>query len=694
MTDQNIKKRIGELRKTIAHHDELYYVQQKPQISDEEYDYLFRELKKLEEKHPEFISKESPTQKVAGRVSKGFRKLTHQTPLLSLDNITSFEELEQFDKRLKKELKKDKIEYTVEYKYDGVSVSLNYENGKFVNGATRGDGYTGEDITDNLKTIPSLPQNLKGQHFPQKIQIRGEVFIALTDFEKLNKDFVEANLEPFANPRNAASGSLRQINPEITARRPLKFYCYDILYVADHLTISHQSQAKEQLETWGLPTGPYFEVTTDLKHIQKCQETALEKRDHLEFEIDGLVIKVNSIEDQSRLGIKARSPRFATAYKFPSRKEHTVLDDVAFQVGRTGVVTPVAILRPVDISGVTVSRATLHNFDVVRELDVCIGDHVQVARAGDVIPAIVAVDKEKQTPKCKAIHPPKHCPVCHTELIHEKAYYICPNAHSCPPQIKWSIVHFGSKRALNITGLGEETVDLLLKENLIHNVADLYHLKKEDLLKLEGFKEKKAQNLFDQIEDSKTKPLERAVFALGIHDVGEQTAKVILEELGTFENLEKATEDDLLRIHGIGPETAKSIVSFFASPQNHKVIQKLKAAGLFQQKYATKKKSGKLKNMTFVLTGELEHFTREEMKEKIETLGGKVSGSVSKKTSYVLAGENPGRKLDKAQQLGVPVINEKEILEMMLDSQDLQEAIKETSGFHSWQSIQKELKLK
>lgn len=663
LTQAKIKAR--ELKKQIRHHDELYYVHQKPEISDAEYDKLFQELKKIERDFPELLTEDSPTQIVSGRAERGFKKIHHKVPLLSLDNLFNADDLKDFDDRVKKELDTKELEYTVEYKYDGVSISLNFENGRFVAGGTRGDGIIGEDITHNLKTIKSLPQTLKGKNVPRELQVRGEVMFLASDFEKLNKELIEAGEEPFANPRNAASGSLRQINSAVTATRPLKLFCYDILYLSEDIPLKTQSEANALIKNWGLPTGPLHVVCCSADEIEAWHKRIASERDDLPFEIDGIVIKVNSLALQRSLGFKARSPRFATAYKFPSRKEFTVLTDVAFQVGRTGVVTPVAILKPVDISGVTVSRATLHNRDYVQTLGVRIGDHVQVARAGDVIPAIIHVDIEKRGLEARPIRFPTCCPVCAATLITDKAYLVCPNSHECPPQIKWTIVHFGSKRALNIVGLGEETVDLLLQNGLIANVADLYRLKAEDLLKLEGFKEKKAENLLSGIQASLEMPVERALFALGIHGVGEQNAKLLLENLGSFAALETATAEDLQTIRGIGPETAASIVEFFKNPRNQKIVAGLKSAGLFRQKYDVKTRGDALLGLTFVLTGELTGFSRDEMKAKIEGQGGKVSGSVSKKTSYVLAGDNAGSKLDKAKELGVKVIGEEEILALM-----------------------------
>lgn len=663
MTDA-IKNKIENLRAEIAKHDELYYIKSKPTISDAEYDRLFRALKLLESEYPEYVTPDSPTQKVAGLASSRFKKITHHVPLLSLDTILEPSDVEKFDKRLKKELGKNDVEYLCEYKFDGVSISLVYENGAFVRGGTRGDGEIGEDITANLKTIQSLPKKLKGTHIPKELQLRGEILFFLSDFNKLNKELIESGEETFANPRNAASGSLRQIDTSITATRLLTLFCYDILHHSDDLVFKTQADALKILKDFGFQTGDLQKVVTSTDEIHKFRNDYQLKRDDLPFEIDGLVVKLNSITDQKKLGSKSRSPRWAIAYKFESRKEMSTLENIAFQVGRTGTITPVAILKPVDIGGVTVSRATLHNFDYVNELDVRVGDTVKVARAGDVIPAIIAVDKTKRPKSAQKISPPTRCPSCGSSVIKENAYYYCTNTHGCPAQVKWTLVHYGSKRALNIASLGEETVDLLLKEKLISNCADLYNLKNDDLLKLEGFKEKKSENLLNAIEESKSKPIEKQVFALGILEVGEQTAKLLMERFITFEKLENASEEELMTINGVGPEIAKAIISFFKNKNNRDLINALKKASMLKNKYAGKA-SEKLSGLTFVLTGELKNFSRDEMKEKLESLGAKVAGSVSSKTSYVIAGENPGSKLEKAKKLGVAVIDEEKVLGMM-----------------------------
>lgn len=663
---ENPRDRIKFLVREIKKHDELYYQKQSPKISDAQYDRIFQELKNLENRYPEWVMPDSPTQQVSGSVGRGFKKMPHKVPLLSLDSLFTRDSIIAFDKRVRKDLAKDDIAYVAEFKFDGVSVDIVYENGIFVRGATRGDGFIGEDITTNLKTITALPHQLKGKNVPQELHLRGEVFYALKDFERLNKTLIESGEEAFANPRNAASGSLRQLDSRITAKRPLNIFCYTILYHSNDFVVVTQEEALQHLKNLGLPTGDFHPVCKTVDEVFQMHDDYHIKRDSLPFEIDGLVFKLNSLADQETLGFKARSPRYAFAYKFESRKGLTVVDDVAFQVGRTGAITPVAILRPVDISGVTVSRATLHNFDFVKELDVRIGDHVTVARAGDVIPAIVSVDKAKRPARTQEIRPPKNCPACGTVTLQDKAHTYCTNTLSCPAQVKGSIVHFASKHALNIAGLGEETVELLLTNKLIANCADLYTLTQDQLLSLNGFKDKKTQNLIAAIAKSPQQSLDRHVFALGIHDVGEQTAKLLLNHFHGFDALVQASVEDLESIHGIGPETAKSIVVFLKTLSNQKLIARLKKAGLLSGTYGSASSSNqKFSGLTFVLTGELKKFTRDEIKNKIEKLGGKVSGSVSSKTSYVVAGENPGSKYDKAQELGVKVLGEEEIVKML-----------------------------
>ncbi|OVE81311.1 hypothetical protein BVY03_03765 [bacterium K02(2017)] len=665
MDKATAKKEIKRLIKIITYHDKLYYQDQKPEISDLEYDKIFKSLKSLEQIHPELVTAQSPTQNVGGFAAERFKKVTHQVPLLSLDSLFDVEDITTFDKRIKKDLNKDQIDYVCEYKFDGVSVVIKYIDGVLINAGTRGDGYIGEDITHNIKTIKSLPQKLKGKRLPKELHLRGEVLFTLKDFQSLNQKLIDDDHDAFANPRNAASGTLRQLDASITAQRPLTIFCYTIMHHSDDVIFKTQIEAIKALKSWGLPTGNYHPIVNSLDQLVKIHDDLEVTRENLPFEIDGLVLKINSIEDQNKLGTKARSPRFAFAYKFAARQEETILENIDIQVGRTGALTPVAHLKPVDISGVTVSRATLHNFEFLAELDARVGDFVKVARAGDVIPAIVAVDLKKRNKKAKSISPPKNCPVCGSSVIKDKSSYFCINTHACPAQVKWNIVHYGAKRALNIAGLGEETVDLLLNEKLINNIADLYDLTLEQLLELEGFKEKKSKNLIEALQLSKERPVDKQLFALGIREVGEQTAKIIMAHFGDFESFLTCSEEDLQSIDGVGPETAKSIKSFINNSVNSKIIKRLQKVGFFKGVLKKTKATKGFGDLTFVLTGELKQFTRSELKEKLEGLGAKVSGSVSKKTSFVVVGENPGSKFDKAKSLGVAILNEDEIVEKM-----------------------------
>lgn len=664
---ESIRKCMQELTHSIRHHDQLYYEKQKPEISDAAYDALMVELKELEERFPQWADPGSPLQRVAGRAAGGFGKMIHKVPLLSLDSLFSREDVSAFFSRVLRETGRKTLSWTCEYKYDGVSVDLVYENGILVRGGTRGDGVTGENITQNLLTIRRLPQRLIGTGWPHELHVRGEVLMTLADFESLNKTLIERGEEGFANPRNATSGSLRQLDATITKTRPLTVFCYSILYAHPHPDVATQSELLDRLSTWGLPTGPAPQLFVKLDELWVYHEQMEAQRENLDYEIDGLVIKLDDLRLQDELGTKSRSPRWAFAFKFKPRQEFTVLEDVAFQVGRTGVVTPVAILRPVDVGGVTVSRATLHNMDNIARLDVRVSDTVQVARAGDVIPAVIAVDTDRRPPGARKILPPRHCPVCHTELVTEDVYILCPNTTQCPAQIKWSIVHFASKRALNIAGLGEETVDALLAAGLIRDTADLYSLNADLLPTLPGFKRKKAENLIRALDASLKAPLERAVFALGIPHVGEQTAKLLVARFGSIQALAKATADELQDIDGVGPEIAASIARFFLNPGNQDMVRRLQAAGLLNQvsRQPETAISGSFSGKTIVITGSLKNHTRDAMRELLEKSGAHVTDSVSRKTDFLLVGENAGSKRTKAQKLGIKILSEEEILKMI-----------------------------
>ncbi|MBC7081050.1 MAG: NAD-dependent DNA ligase LigA [Thermoplasmatales archaeon] len=658
MDKEEAIKRIEWLRKEINRHNYLYYVLNKPEISDEEYDKLMQELISLEQKYPDLITPDSPTQRVGAPPAEEFKTVAHVKPMLSLDTVNDVEEVISFDKRVKKEVGSENIEYVAEPKMDGLSVELIYENGRYIRGSTRGDGINGEDITENIRTIKAVPLLLRGEEIkpPSFLAVRGEVIMHIEDFEKFNKELIEKGEEPMANPRNAASGSLRRLDPRETAMRPLDIFFYEIMR-ADGIEIKTQWEALELLKKWGLKTNPHSIKCSIIEEAIKYHEEMNRKREELSYEIDGVVIKVNEIKYQTLLGEKTRSPRWAIAYKFPPRKEETQVMNIVVQVGRTGILTPVALLKPVDVKGVTVSRATLHNEDYVKQKDVRIGDWVRVGRAGDVIPEVMEVIKERRTGNEKIFSMPDKCPVCGSSVVRDGAYYRCTGGLSCISQLKRSIEHFASKRAMDIEGLGGKTVELLVDRGIIKRVSDIYKIKKEDLLNLPRFGDKSAENLIEGIEKSKEKDLARFIYALGIPNVGEHMAKLLAEKFKDIDTLMNAKEEDLMSVREIGPETASSIVNFFKEEKNRNEIEELKKCGI-KMKYEETR--GKLSGITFVFTGELKSFSREEAKEIVEKMGGGVASSVSKKVDYVVVGENPGSKYEKAKELGLKIINEEE----------------------------------
>lgn len=661
LSREDAKKRIEELRKIIRHHDYLYYVLNKPEISDSEYDKLMRELQQLEEMYPEFITPDSPTQRVGAPPAEEFKTVTHMKPMLSLDNAFNEEEMKRFDERIKRELGKGEVVYVAEPKLDGLSVELIYEDGILVSGSTRGDGYSGEDVTENLKTIKAVPLRLReGRNgIPRLLAVRGEVIMHIHDFEELNKKLIERGEEPLANPRNAAAGSLRRLDPKETAERPLDIFFYEIM-VVEGADVKTQWEALEQLREWGLKTNALSRRCDSMDSVIEYYNWMREKREELSYEIDGIVVKIDDLKDQEKLGTKARSPRWAIAFKFPPREKITQIMDIVVQVGRTGTLTPVALLKPVDVSGVTVSRATLHNFDYIREKDVKIGDWVKVARAGDVIPEVLEVVKEKRTGKEKTFQMPDRCPVCGSHVIRDGAYFRCTGGLACPAQLKRSITHYASKRAMDIEGLGPKIVDLLVDSGLVNRISDLYKLSVTDLLRLPGFALKSASNLIESIRSSKERSLDRFIYALGIPNVGEHMAKILAERFKTLDDLMKAKEMELLSVHEVGPETARSIIDFFRESRNREEIDRLRELGVKATIEKMEKKEGILRGKVFVFTGTLKSFTREEAKKIVEDLGGGVASSVSRNVDYVVVGENPGSKYDKAKQLGIKIINEEE----------------------------------
>jgi DNA ligase (NAD+) len=667
MEKNKAEKRILQLRTQIRHHDYQYYVLDKPEISDSKYDELMNELKNLEEKFPELITPDSPTQRVGAAPLQEFGTIVHTKPMLSLDTAIEKEELIRFDERIKKELNLRDVDYIAEPKLDGLSVELIYEDGDFVRGSTRGDGVNGEDVTENIKTIRAVPLILRSNEFkpPKMIAIRGEVIMNISDFEEFNKQLIQKNEQPLANPRNAAAGSLRRLNPSETAQRPLDIYFYEIMAISD-LKVEKQWDALQYLKKWGLKTNPYIEKCKSADEVIQYHKKMLEKRDKLDYEIDGVVIKLNNIENQNKLGVKAKSPRWAIAYKFPSRKEITKVLDITSQVGRTGTLTPVALLKPIDVGGVTVSRATLHNQDFINEMDVRVGDVVKIGRAGDVIPEVTEVVKSKRTGKEKKYHIPLECPVCGSKVIMDGAFYRCTGGLSCIAQLKRSIAHFASKAAMDIEHLGRKNVELLVDKGLLKSVGDIYSLKKDDLLALPRFADKSAENLINAIENSKDRNLARFIYALGIQNVGEHIAKVFANRFKSLEKLVNANDEELLDVFEIGPETVNSITSFFKEKRNLKEIENMKRLGVKAVLTVEKtEKGGSLSGKNFVFTGGLKSFSRDEAKRLIEELGGRATSTVSANTDYVVVGIDPGSKYEKAKKLGLKIINEEELKKLI-----------------------------
>ncbi len=664
---EKIREEIERLRKEIEYHNYRYYVLNSPVISDAEYDRLFRRLQELEEKYPEFYDPNSPTQRVGAKPLEAFGIVEHEVPMLSLSNAFNEEEMREFDKRVKKflGLPEDYVmEYVAEPKMDGTAVSVLYRDGRFVRAATRGDGFRGEDITANVRTIKKVPMYLISDELPPPpvLEARGEVFMEKEAFRKLNEERIRNGEEPFANPRNAAAGSLRQLDPRITAKRQLDIYFYGLGLVEGFSPKTHW-ELLQSLNKWGLKTNPLSKVCKGVDEVIERHKYLESIREQLPYEIDGMVVKVNSIEFQRRLGEVSRSPRWAIAYKFPPTLEATRIKDIVVQVGRTGVLTPVAILEPVRIGGVEVSRATLHNQDEIERKDVRIGDWVFVERAGDVIPEVVKVIKERRTGNEKKFKMPDRCPVCGSPVVRDGAYHRCIGI-SCPAQLKATIRHFVSKRAMDIEGIGPKLIDKLVDKGLVKDPADLYTIPKEVWASLEGMGDKSAENILEALEKSKNVDLGRFIYALGIRHVGEHTARVLAEKLGSLEAFFNVTEDELLKIPGIGPEVARSVVEFFRSEKNRKVIEKLLKCGV-KPKAPEKGEGLPLSGKTFVFTGALSSMTREEAKRLVESLGGRVSNSVSRKVDYVVVGESPGSKYDKARSLGIKTIDEKEFLKLV-----------------------------
>lgn len=660
---KKILEEIEKLREEIEYHNYRYYILNDPVITDQEYDELMKRLIELEKKYPELVTPDSPTQRVGGKVAEGFKKVRHSIRMLSLDNTYSEEELKKFDERIKRTLEIEKVEYVVELKIDGFSVALRYKDGRFEQGITRGDGITGEDITENLKTVKSIPLRLRKKI---NVEVRGEVYMSKDEFNRINQERMKKGLPLFANPRNAAAGTMRQLDSSVVARRNLDSFIYYVIDPESH-GLKTQSETLEFLKSIGFKVNPNYIVTNELGEIIDYWNYWIENRKKLAYNIDGLVIKVNKIEYQKLLGETAKSPRWAIAFKFPAEQVRTKITGVTVQVGRTGVLTPVAELEPVQLGGTTVKRASLHNFDYIKAKDIKIGDTVLIEKAGEIIPQVVKSIKELRTGKEKDIEVPTSCPVCGGKvgkLKEDEVAIRCLNPH-CPAKLKRAVEIFVSREAMNIEGIGEKLIDQLIDKGIVKDIADIYYLTPFDLIPLERMGPKAADNILKAIEKSKRSPLHKLITALGIPFVGSKTAAVLAEHFKNLDRLAKASYEELMEIEGIGEEIAKSIVEYFLSDKTKEIISKLKKAGVNMSGEAKEEEEKSLKGLRFVVTGTLKNYTRSEIEELIRKKGGMVSNSVSKKTDYLILGENPGSKYQKALQLGTKVITEEEFEKML-----------------------------
>ncbi|HHH35732.1 MAG TPA: NAD-dependent DNA ligase LigA [Gammaproteobacteria bacterium] len=666
-------RRVEELRREIETHNYYYYVLDAPVIPDAEYDRLLRELQELERRYPQLVTPDSPTQRVGAAPVEAFGTVRHEIPMLSLDNAFSDDEVRDFHRRVTERLGVAHVDYAAEPKLDGLAVSLRYEEGRLVRGSTRGDGYTGEDITQNVRTIHAIPLRLRGKAHPRVLEVRGEVYMPLSGFHELNRRQERAGEKPFANPRNAAAGSLRQLDPRITAGRPLSIYCYGVGVVEGARLPGRHSEVLNRLREWGLRVPEHLEVVRDAEGCLDYYRRMAERRPDLDYEIDGVVYKVDRLDLQERLGFVSRAPRWAIAHKFPAQEELTRVLAIDVQVGRTGALTPVARLEPVFVGGVTVTSATLHNEDEVRRKDVRVGDTVIVRRAGDVIPEVVAVVKERRPRGARPFRMPKKCPVCGSEVVRAEGEAIarCSGGLFCPAQRKEAIRHFASRRAMDIEGLGDKLVDQLVERGLVKDVADLYTLSEDQLAGLERMGRKSAANLVAALERSKTTSLARFLYALGIREVGEATAQTLAAHFGSLEALMDADEEALQAVPDVGPVVAAHIRAFFRQKHNREVIRRLRDLGVrWPEQPPRKAEALPLAGKTFVLTGALESMTRDEAKARLQALGARVSGSVSRRTDCVVAGADPGSKYRKARELGVSIIDEAAFLALLKRHED------------------------
>ncbi len=680
----DVGKRIERLRREIRRHDYLYYTLNQPQISDREYDALLAELERLEAEHPELVTPDSPTQRVAGRPLEGFKTVRHAIPMLSVDNTYNADELRAFDERVRKQLGTSDYEYVVELKIDGLAVSLRYEDGVLVTGATRGDGEVGDDVTANIRTIRSVPlslldgdphvedvppskrgQEARARRIPGVLEVRGEVFMPTRSFVMLNKARAETGESAFANPRNAAAGSLKLLDARITATRNLSFFAYAIGEVSESLGEDHY-HTLQRLRKLGLPINPHISKAKDIDEVIDVCMSWGDRRSKLDYQIDGMVIKVNRYDQRQILGATGRAPRWCISYKFPAEQAQTVVESIAVQVGKTGALTPVANLQPVQLAGTTVKRASLHNFDEMRRLDVRPGDTVMIEKAGEIIPQVVEVRKEFRPEGARPFPVPRKCPNCGTDVVKDEAYvYVrCPNP-GCYGMLRERLRYFAGRDQMDIEHLGTALIEQLIENGLVETFADIYRLRKEDLLALERMGEKSAQNVLDAIEASKTRPLWRFIAALGIRHVGSQSAQILAEHFGSLDALLDAGAEELQAVEQVGPVMAESVYQYFRDPRHRAVIDDLLAAGVRPQPLEMKKRRGRLQGKTLVVTGTLKNFSRQQAEQAIRAAGGKASGSVSKKTDFVLAGADPGSKLEKARKLGVEVITEEQFQAML-----------------------------
>lgn len=662
-----ISQLIQSLRDELNQHNHNYYVLDKPTISDFEFDQKLKQLQELENKHPEFFDENSPTQRVGGAITKNFETVTHDYRMYSLDNSYSKEDVIDWENRIQKVLGNASVQYTCELKYDGASISITYENGKLKRAVTRGDGFQGDDVTNNIKTIKSVPLTLKGD-FPPKFDIRGEIILPLEGFEKMNQELIEIGETPYSNPRNTASGSLKLQDSSEVAKRPLECLLYFI--IGNNLSINSQFEGLEKARNWGFKVPKEAILANNLQEVFQYIDYWDTHRHNLPYETDGVVIKVNDFQQQDELGYTAKSPRWAIAYKFKAEQVTTVLNSISYQVGRTGAITPVANLEPVQLAGTVVKRASLHNSDQIEKLDIRIGDTVFVEKGGEIIPKIIGVDFSKRNPNSEPTQYISHCPECNTKLerIEGEANHYCPNFYGCPPQIIGRIQHYITRKAMDIEGLGGETVALLFNNGLIKDYSDLYELKIEQIIPLERMAQKSAENLINGIEKSKQIPFDRVLYAIGIRYVGETVAKKLAKHYKSIDALRMASIMDLVLVDEIGEKIAQSVVDFFDNPDNIRIIERLKVFGIQMEliEKINPNATNKLLGKTFVVSGVFSQFSRDDLKQSIEDNGGKVGSSISAKTNYVVAGENMGpAKLEKANQLNIPIISEEDYIKML-----------------------------